>query len=138
MNNVVIFIFLILCSLLWAIHPVINRLIFHDINAIDFFIITSVVLGVICLPFLFRVDFNILKEQPKYVIAWPLISIIANILFFFCVGYSKNQLSAVVCIQNILFLIFVMVISFFIFEERLSQRQIVGMILGFVSVYLLT
>lgn len=138
MNNVVIFIFLILCSLLWAIHPVINRLIFNDIKAIDFFIVTSVVLGVICLPFLFMVDFKILKSQPKYVILWPIISIIANILFFYCVGHSKNELSAIVCTQNILFLIFVMIISFFIFQERLNNRQITGIILGFISVYLLT
>jgi len=138
MNNLIIFLLLISCSFLWAIHPVINRLIFHKIDPIHFFIITSVLLGLICLPFIFLVDFKIINEQPKYLIAWPLISIIANILFFYCIGYSKNELSAIVCIQNVLFLIFVMIISYFIFQENLNNKQIVGMILGFLSVYLLT
>lgn len=138
MNSFIIFIFLIICSILWAFHVIINRMIFNDTNPIHFFIITSVILGLICLPFLFFIDLDLIKNQSKYVIIYPVIGIFANILFFYCVGYSKNHVASVVCIQNTLLVLFVCALGYYLLEEQLNNKKILGIFCGLITVYLLS
>ena len=138
MNIILINILLIVSSILFTGTIIINRLIFKDVNPIHFIILSSVILGLICLPFLFFIDYNIMKTHSKYLVIWPLLNIIANIMFFYCIGHSKNGSAATVCIQNILIILIVFVISFYLFEETLNSKQVIGLILGAISVYLLS
>ena len=138
MNQIVINILLIISSILFAVTIIINRYIFKDVNPIHFIILSSVILGLICLPFLFFIDYNIIKSHSKYLVIWPLLNIIANIMFFYCIGHNKNGSGSMVCIQNILIIIIVFVLSFYLFEENLDNKQVIGLIFGAISVFLLS
>ena len=138
MNIILINILLIVSSILFAVTIIINRYIFKDVNPIHFIILSSVILGLICLPFLFFIDYNIIKTHSKYLVIWPLLNIIANIMFFYCIGHNKNGTAATVCIQNILIIIIVFVISFYLFEENLDNKQVIGIIFGAISLFLLS
>lgn len=138
MNEFIIFSLLIGCSLLWAVHPIINRMIFQEINPFHFFVLTSVTLGIISLPFLPFIDIQPFKDKPTFIISWALISVIANIMFFYCIGHSKNTLSSIVCLQNLLLALFVGILGFIVFREPFHRNQFMGILLAIASIYLLT
>lgn len=126
--------------MMWATQSIITKKIHNHVNMYDFFIFVYIAVGILCVPYLFykKPDLKQLRSHGGYILLWGLTTFFAAIIFFYCIAKNPSGVSATVCIQNTLTFVLVVLMSYVILGETVSFRQLVGIVLSLIAIYLLS
>lgn len=129
-------------ALLWALSTTLEKYyIFDRFEPKEFVIIQGIILiiiGLILNSSKLGTNLNRLKDkcvEKPLVLLIPLVGIAGLLIFWYLIKY--NEASLISSISTPMNLMFIVLISWVLFKEKMTYQKIVGIILALVSVYLL-